>query len=297
MKKTALCLFIPFIMNSCTNTPKVAGFVPFDREGHRGCRGLMPENTIPAMLHAIDLNVTTLEMDVHITRDSQVVLSHDPWFNSEITTKPDGRYIDSAEPKFILYDMTYDRIRKFDVGRKPYPKFPRQEKLPVAKPLLSDLIDSVEAYCQKQNKSVFYNIEVKSDPRGDSLYHPKPDRFVDLLMQVLNRKQIARQVIVQSFDMRSLQYLHAHYPDQKTSLLIDEGNARSFDEQIAALGFTPTVYSPHYSLVTDVLLKACHQKEVLVVPWTVNELPAMKKLKDLGVDGLISDYPDLYAGL
>ena len=95
--------------------------IPFDKEGHRGCRGLMPENTIPAMLHAIDLDVTTLEMDVHITKDSQVVLSHDPWMNPDITTKPDGSYITDKDPEYILYNMTYDSISRFDVGYKLYP--------------------------------------------------------------------------------------------------------------------------------------------------------------------------------
>ena len=269
----------------------------FDKEGHRGCRGLMPENTIPAMLYAIDLDVTTLEMDVHITKDLQVVLSHDPWFNPDLTTKPDGTYINADEPKFILYEMNYDSIRRFDVGYKPYSKFPRQQKVHVAKPLLLSLIDSVESYCKKNNKRVFYNIEIKSAPEGDDIYHPKPEKYTELLMEVLRRKHITQQVIVQSFDVRPLQYLHLHYPEMKTSLLIDEGDTRSFDEEIKTLGFTPAIYSPHYSLVTDKLLTDCHQKNVRVIPWTINDLQEMKKLKAMGVDGLISDYPDLYEDL
>jgi glycerophosphoryl diester phosphodiesterase len=102
----------------------------FDKEGHRGCRGLMPENTIPAMLKAIDLGVTTLEMDVVITKDSQVILSHEPFFNHEITTKPDGTAIpEAAERSYNIYQMSYAETQQYDVGLKPHPKFPTATKV------------------------------------------------------------------------------------------------------------------------------------------------------------------------
>ena len=166
---TILCLFVLYSCSSHHSITKSMQAIPFDKEGHRGCRGLMPENTIPAMIHAIDLDVTTLEMDVHITKDSQVVLSHDPWMNPAITTKPDGSYLTDKDPKYILYNMTYDSIRRFDVGYKPYPLYPQQQKIHVAKPLLPVLIDSVEAYCRQKGKRVYYNIEIKSSPNGDDL--------------------------------------------------------------------------------------------------------------------------------
>src|SRR4051812_22398189 len=171
---TILCLFLLYSCSSHRSITQSMQAIPFDKEGHRGCRGLMPENTIPAMIHAIDLGVTTLEMDVHITKDSQVVLSHDHWMNPDITTKPDGSYINADEPKYILYNMTYDSIRRFDVGNKPYPQFPQQQKIHIAKPLLADLIDSVEIYCRQKGKRVFYNVEIKSSPNGDNIYHPEP---------------------------------------------------------------------------------------------------------------------------
>ena len=102
----------------------------FDKQGHRGCRGLMPENTIPAMLHALELNVTTLELDVVITKDKQVVLSHEPFFNHEITTKPDGALVAEAEEKSLnIYQMTFEEVKRFDVGTRPHPRFPLQKKL------------------------------------------------------------------------------------------------------------------------------------------------------------------------
>ncbi len=269
----------------------------FDKEGHRGCRGLMPENTIAAMIKAIDLNVTTLEMDVAITKDSQVVLSHDPWFNPEITTKSDGSFIDSAEPKCVLYQMNYFDIKKFDVGYKFYSKFPNQVKLNVSAPLLIEVIDSVQANLRKFNKQVFYNIEIKSVATGDNIYHPNPEKFVDLVMKIINQKHIFQQVIIQSFDIRSLKYLKIHYPQIKTSLLVNENDKRSLIEQISGLGFVPTIYSPNYSLVTSQLVKDCHKKNIKLIPWTINNLQQMKRLKNMGVDGLISDYPNLYQNL
>ncbi len=269
----------------------------FDTEGHRGCRGLMPENTIPAMLYAIDLGVTTLEMDAHITKDSMVVISHDPWFNPDITTKPDGSYLDSAEPKYILYNMTYDSIKHFDVGMKPYSKFPQQKKIAVHKPLLSELIDSVEAYSKAKGRMVDYNIEIKSAPQGDNIYHPKPDVFTDMVMQVINKKNIAQRVIIQSFDIRSLQYLHKKYPTTKTSLLVEGDDKRSLQQQLDELHFVPSVYSPYYKLVTKELIDACHQQHCKILPWTVNNSDDIKTLTSLGVDGIISDYPNLYKDL
>lgn len=132
----------------------------FDKEAHRGGRGIMPENTIPAMLHALDLGVTTLEMDAVITSDKQVILSHEPFFNKDITTKPDGSYLQSSNPNDVnIYKMTYEQVRTFDVGLKPYSRFPEQKKMAVHKPLLSDVIDSAEAHAKATNRPLpFYNI-------------------------------------------------------------------------------------------------------------------------------------------
>ncbi|HLF45012.1 MAG TPA: glycerophosphodiester phosphodiesterase family protein, partial [Chitinophagaceae bacterium] len=149
--------------------------VGFDIQGHRGCRGLMPENTIAAMYKAIDLGVTTLEMDVVITKDNKVIVSHEPWMEKEITTRPDGTYILSTfeSMQLNIYKMDYEEVKTYDVGMKPHPRFPKQHKLKAIKPLLSDLIDSVEHYLSKNNlPKVQYNIETKSLPAGDIKFHP-----------------------------------------------------------------------------------------------------------------------------
>ena len=265
----------------------------FDWQGHRGCRGLMPENTIPAMLHAVDLGVTTLEMDVIITRDRQVILSHDPFFNHNITTKADGRYVQESEEKQLnLYQMTYEEISHYDVGMKGHPGFPQQQKIKAIKPKLSDVIDSVEAYIAlKKLPARFYNIETKSEATTDNINHPAPEEFVDLIMQVIKEKKIEARTIIQSFDVRTLQYLHKNYPSIKTALLVED--AGTLKEHLAKLGFKPNIYSPEYTLVSPLLVKQCKEMQMKIIPWTVNDLSKMKELKAMHVDGIITDYPNL----
>jgi len=278
--------------------PKSApGAVVFDKQGDRGCRGLMPENTIPAMLKAVELGVTTLEMDVVITKDKKVILSHDQWFGQEITTKPNGDYIGEREERtYNIYWMTYEQTKTFDVGMKPHPRFPAQQKMKVTKPLLTEVIDAVRKETAKRKIAMpFFNIETKSDPQFDGVFQPKPAEFVELLMAVIRENKIEEQVIIQSFDFRTLQYLHEHYPDIRTAMLVEEDDKRSFDEQLKALGFTPSIYSPAYQLVNEKLLRSCHRKHIKVIPWTVNERAKIGELKKMGVDGIITDYPDLFS--
>ncbi|WP_223817952.1 glycerophosphodiester phosphodiesterase [Mucilaginibacter rubeus] len=273
---------------------KNADYPSFSAEAHRGGRGLMPENTIPAMKNGIDLGVTTLEMDAHITADGQVVLSHDEYINPLFSLTPDGKEISNEEGKnLILYKMKYEDLKKYDVGSKFYSKFPRQKKLKTYMPLLSELIDSVQNYIKVNHKKpVFYNIETKCSPAGDGIYNPGPQEFVDKLMAVLIKKKILPYVVIQSFDKRTLQIIHKQYPDVRTSYLIE--NKKSFEDNMADLGFTPFILSPAYKLVNADLVKKCHDAKVKVLPWTVNTKEEIEQLKTLGVDGVITDYPDLY---
>ena len=276
------------------HSPLAAG--SFDFEGHRGCRGLMPENTIPAYQHAIDLGVTTLEMDAVITKDKQVIMSHEPFFNHEITTKSDGSFVDEKEERsWNIYQMTYAETLQFDVGIKTHPRFPLQQKVAVHKPRLSDVIDSADVYAAVKNKHLpFYNIETKSTAATDNIYHPAPAEFVELIMQVIKEKKIEDRTIIQSFDIRPLQYLHEHYPSIKTSYLFELPSDKTFAERLKELGFLPTIYSPDEKLVSPLLVKQCRELGIKLVPWTINDIKRMKELKQMGVDGLISDFPDLY---
>ena len=280
----------------CSPSRKSTTMLPaFDKQGHRGARGLSPENTIPSMYKAIDLGVNTIEVDVVITADDQVLISHESWFNHLITTKADGSSIDAKDEKSLnIYKMTFAETQRYDVGLKPYPAYPRQEKIAVTKPLLSQLIDSVEAYTRRNNKPpVRYNIEIKSSPATDDVYHPAPGKIVDLVMKVVKEKKISNRMNIQSFDYRPLQEVHARYPGIRLAFLV--GNAeKTVAEHIVQLGFTPEVYSPHYSLVNAALVQECRDRKMKLIPWTVNDKATIERLRGLGVDGIITDYPDLF---
>lgn len=267
-----------------------------DKQGHRGCRGLYPENTIPGFLKAIDLGVTTLEMDLVITKDKKVILSHEPFFNHEITTLPNGEYVsESNERELNIYEMVYSEVKKYDVGQKAHPRFLQQQKIKANKPLLTEVIDSVEMHAKTNNKQpLFYNIETKIQLQTDNVYHPEPQEFVDLIMAVILEKKIQNRVIVQSFDSRSLQYLHQKYPSIKTALLVEAFDKKSFEKQIEDLGFTPTIYSPAQELVDLNLVQECRSKKIKLIPWTVNDLETIRRFVALGVDGIITDYPNLF---
>jgi glycerophosphoryl diester phosphodiesterase len=303
--KQLIIFLLYIILFSCSSNKKMATnnnevqksqSIIFDKQGHRGCRGLMPENTIPAMVNALGMGVTTLEMDISISKDKKVFLSHEPFFNHEITTKPDGNFIDEKDEKnYNMYLMNYDSIKKYDVGIKPHPRFSQQQKMKVAKPLLADVFAVIKQEMMTRRRPYpFFNIETKTQPATDNIYHPAPAEFVELLMKVIKENAMEDFVIIQSFDFRTLQYLHIHYPTIKTAMLIEDFDKRTLDEQLKDLGFSPTIYSPAFVLVNDVLIKKCHQQNIQVIPWTVNDKAKMAELKALGVDGIISDYPNLF---
>lgn len=268
-----------------------------DVQAHRGGRGIMPENSIQAMLHAVDLGVKTLELDCVISKDNQVVVSHDTYMSADFMLKPDGSPISKDEEKGLrIYAMPYDSIKRYDGGTKAHPQFPDQKKIKTYKPLLTELIDSVEHYIKANKlKPVYYNLEIKSAPAGDGTEHPAPNVFVKLVMAVLDKKRLTQRVTIQSFDVRPLQKLHQNFPKQRLSYLI--ANKESFTDNITKLGFTPQVISPYYTLVDSSFVGEAHQSKVQVLPWTVNDEAAMKKMAELGVDGIISDYPDKLVSL
>ncbi|WP_285010629.1 glycerophosphodiester phosphodiesterase family protein [Pedobacter faecalis] len=291
MKTNSLIILLAFLLNVHASGQKV------DLQGNRGARGIMPENTIEGMLRALDLGVTTLVMSVVITRDKQVVLSQEPYFNHEFSLRPDGKPISLKEQKDLnIYKMDYAEVSKFDIGSKIHPRFPAQQKYRAHKPLLSETVDAVEAYAKKRKlKKPAYSIEIKTIPKGDKEFHPEPDEFADLVMNVVNEQKIAKRATLQSFDTRVLQYLHSAYPKIRTGLLVDE--KVDFEASLAELGFTPAVYSPYHVLVGKGLIDRCHKAGVKVIPWTVNSAKDMAYLLGLGVDGLVTDYPNLYATL
>lgn len=289
MRSSLLIAFFSLLFTTSFSqvaTPK------FDVQAHRGGRGIMPENTIPAFLKALDLGVTTLELDIAITKDREIVVSHEPWMSAAITLDSLGNPIKkSDEMKHNIYKMSYRDIAKYDVGSKANDRFPQQQKMKVSKPLLKDVIIAVEAHIKGNAMyEVDYNIEIKSDPQGDGKFHPKPSEFCDIVFNMIDQYLPWDRVVIQSFDFRVLKYWHEKHPDIRTAALVE--NLKTIDENLAALGFRPSIYSPEYKLLSKEEIRYCHEKKMRVIPWTVNDTKEMEELKAWGVDGLITDYPD-----
>jgi glycerophosphoryl diester phosphodiesterase len=277
----------------------------FDLQGHRGCRGLMPENTVPAFLKALDLGVNTLEMDVVISKDNQVVVSHDPYFNSAFSITPDNKPVAKSDQKnLVLYKMDYAEIKRYDVGSLGNLAYPEQQKLKTYKPLLSEVIEQAEAYRKARNFPSFsYNIEIKSEPSEYTKSQPEPATFCDLVQTTIKtclpNDQLNR-VTIQSFDFTILKQWkqgasQGKYPNVRLSALVE--NLRSAEKNIEKLGFKPDIYSPYFRLLSKDKINRLHQQGIKVIPWTVNQRNDMTRLKKWGVDGLITDYPDRAIGI
>lgn len=291
-------LTIIVLITACTTEDSMK---QFDLQGHRGARGLLPENTIPSLLLAVDYGVNTLEFDLVVTKDHKLLISHEPWFHHHISSKPDGTPVTQDEQlSYNIYEMTYEETRLFDVGRRGHALFPNQQPMEVSKPLMIDAIRAVEAYTKDRNlPPVAYNIETKSDPDQYGIMYPYPETFARLLYEELNilneDYDLLDRVIIQSFDPATLIEFRKLNQDIKLAMLVSD--ERSIDDYVSALGFVPEIWSPNYRLLTSDIVTEAHNKGMEVIPWTVNTVDEIRKLLDMGVDGIITDYPDSAAVL
>jgi len=260
-------------------------------QGHRGERGLMPENSIQGFIAAIKDSADVIEMDVVISRDHQVVVSHEPFMSSAYVLKPSGDSIAKAEEKnYNFYQIPYDSIREFNIGTKGNSSFPEQQKISAYKPLLSKVIDSVENYIKTNNlKPVGYNIELKSDKNEYGISQPQPEEFVKMVMEVLERNKIQGPVNIQSFDPEILNIMHQEFPEMKLAYLVYKDGIKGNLEE---LDFVPQIYSPSYQLVKNkAFVDSIKALKMELIPWTVNDTIAILKMINLNVDAIITDFP------
>jgi glycerophosphoryl diester phosphodiesterase len=285
-----------------------------DLQGHRGARGLAPENTLPAFSRALDAGMTTLELDCGVTRDGTVVISHDRVLNPDLTRDAKGRWLDKPGPP--IWHLTYAELRQYDVGRmKPgseYAKrFARQQPIDGTRiPRLVDLFTTVR---ERGDRTVRFNIETKISPEAPD-ETTTPEAFVRALLTVIRDAGMEERVSIQSFDWRTLQYVQKEAPRistayltaQKTSPRNVTSGTRSpwtgFDlndfggsvpRMVKAAG--ASIWSPYHGDLTEAFVREAQSLGLRVVPWTVNTEQDMRRLISWGVDGLISDYPDVLA--
>lgn len=277
-------LVLIIVVSSCSQ-PKTV-----DIQGHRGARGLYPENSIPGFIKAIDLGVTTLEMDLSVTKDSVLIVSHEPYFSHEFCADPTGKRI-PKDSIVNIYEMTYEEVRAFDCGSLAHDRFPEQQKMSTYKPALNEVLVAVNQHLKTKNSpQVKFNIELKTRKDADNIFHPTPEVFSELVFEKLTSFEMLDVTTIQSFDFRMLQYFNKTYPEVELAVLIE--NPLHWEKNIDSLGFTPAIYSCNYQLLSPVNIEELQEAGMRVIPWTINQTQDMKKLLSWGVDGIITDYPD-----
>jgi glycerophosphoryl diester phosphodiesterase len=268
----------------------------FDLQGHRGARGLAPENTLVAFARALGLGVTTLELDLAVTKDGVVVVSHDPLRNPDLTRGPDGRFIEGHGPPFR--SLTFDEVRALDVGRlRPGSAYAAQfpDQVPADGARIPTLVEVYALAKRAGNRVVRFNVETKIDPEkpGETL---APEPFVDAVLKVVRDAGAISRTTLQSFDWRTLQYARRVEPELETVYLTEprggeEHPGASVPARVKAAG--GRIWSPHFRDVTPEAVAEAHGLGLRVIPWTVNRPEDMDTMIDRGVDGLITDRPDL----
>ena len=281
MLRFSLVLYIILVLTSCSSKHNI------DIQGHRGCRGLFPENSLPAFEKAIDLGVHTLELDIAITKDKKVVVSHEPFMNQAICLKPDGAELNEAEDMlYNFYEMTHQQIRNFDCGTKFHKGYPNQKKLSIYKPLLSEVFDLVK----RKHSQVKFNIEIKSKPQYYGTYTPYPKEYVRLVLGAIKNSELQSRVNLQSFDLVILEEIKVQSTNMPVALLVDEDEKIS--EKRLKLSYKPEIISPYYKLLDEKKVKSLQSEGFKVIPWTINSEPDMQQMINFKVDGIITDYPD-----
>ncbi|HUG54386.1 MAG TPA: glycerophosphodiester phosphodiesterase [Vicinamibacteria bacterium] len=286
----------------------------FDLQGHRGARGLAPENTLAAFARALSIGVTTLELDTALTRDGHVVVSHDPTLNPDLTRDAEGRWLGGPGP--AIFSLPLAEVQRYDVGRlRPGTAYATRfaSAAPADGQRIPKLADVFALARRANNPTVRFNVETKIDPRHPGLT-PTPEAFADAVIAAVRGEGMASRTTVQSFDWRTLRHVRKVAPEIRTVCLTVQ-NPGDDNVQTGQPGPSPllggldvddfggsvprlvqaagcAVWSPHARSVTPALVAEARGLGLKVVPWTVNETGDMEALIAAGVDGIITDYPD-----
>ncbi|HEY7240547.1 MAG TPA: glycerophosphodiester phosphodiesterase [Burkholderiales bacterium] len=261
------------------------GKAAFDLQGHRGARGHAPENTLPGFERALAFGVATFELDVGISRDGVVAIHHDRRLNPDLARGPDGGWV--AAPTPLVRELTFAELQRYDVGRirpgSEYERrFPHQQPADGARiPALSDLL------ARYRSASVRFNIELKLLPEApDEALSPEP--FARAVVAVVRSAGMQTRCTLQSFDWRAVKAVEREAPEIATAYLTEE--ADSDPRKVAAAG--ARTWSPDFRALSEATVAAARRLGLKLIPWTVNEPVDIRRMLELGVDGIISDYPD-----
>ena len=278
-----LWLFILIILtlNSCNENHMI------EVQGHRGFRGYYPENSIIGFRKAAELGVDVLELDICISGDDQVIVSHEPFMNPVICRTPDGERVPVvATYDYNIFRMDYEEIRLFDCGTLAHPEFPDQKIIKSSKPRLADVFDDLS----KDFPDMRYNIEIKADPKMDGLFTPVPEKYVGLVVSLVQEYNMTDKISLQSFDIRILEEIRRIAPEILIALLVDVDE--NIKNKLATLTFKPEIISPEFSLLNEQEVQYLKNSGFVIIPWTVNTTEDLSRMISWEVDGIITDFPD-----
>lgn len=250
--------------------------------GHRGCRALYPENSLEGFQHALNLGIQGIELDVVISKDGNVVVSHEPWMHKFYCTLPNSEDITEEHN---LFQMDYKNIKKFDTGSKFYLPFPLQEKLPTYKPLLKEVLH----FCNDLEEDFLIILELKSETKWINKYQPILIEYVQLVESVLRNIGCNHRLLIQSFDSQILNTYYHFYPYHCFGLLVE--NNYSVEQNLSFLNFTPHFYNQEFTYYTENQIKHLHSLNIRTIAWTVNDYNVGRKLEEWNIDGIITDNP------
>lgn len=280
LKITFLCLFVISLSSSASDH-----LLSIEVQGHRGCRGNLPENTLPAFEAALLAGVDVLEMDLAVTKDRVLVISHDPHINPEICLHGDGSKITNPP---LIHDLTLAEVKSFDCGSIKHPRFNNQTPIPGTKiPTLAEVFALVRTSKVNQAQTIGFNIETKITPDHPE-YTVQPEEFSELVVKAIQNSGFIHRITLQSFDPRTLIKAKALDRSIKTVLLVEDDIL-----DMVEMGKMVSAYaiSPDYNLLSQEMVKKLHAQGFKVIPWTINSRTDWDRAIAMGVDGIITDYP------
>lgn len=254
---------------------------------HRGFRGLHTENTLEAFKKTLH-HSHFLEMDVMVTKDMRVVVTHDPVLHEKLYVNKKVK--DSTDYKRRVYDLDYNEITNYKLGYKKSKGFDKQQNIISTIPLLEEVLQQTQMYAKVNKLKVpNYFIETKITDRTDGINHPDPKVVVELLIKVLKENIKPTQVIIQSFDSRTLSYISKNYPEFKTCLL--DKKKQLLSVYLKELDFKPDYFSPNFKQITPELIEESKEFEIPLIGGNTNNKEEIDKMYELGIFQIISDYP------
>lgn len=258
--------------------------------GHRGARGLYPENTQVGFRRTLDLPVKGIELDIVVSKDGHLIVSHEPWMNHLFCTDPQGEAItEEAEKSHNIYKMSLAEIEYYDCGQRVNPKFPLQETFPACKPTLAEVFS---LFYKESTKPIDLLLEIKSESNWYTEFQPHPTEYAQIIVDFLKEHSYHGELLLQSFDPMILNEIYRLIQYDNLGLLVE--NTDAVEQNLSLLDFTPSHYNLYHGSVTQEIFDTLSSKNITLLPWTVNTLEEAERLGNIGIEGIITDYPDRF---